>query len=88
MLNFKGKKMSFEIASVFSENNMVLNQSANQSLTPENFLEKNSAIERGAEDVEPASSLKTLKTQSMSFPTFRSFLSPETMQTLLRMYAR
>ncbi len=88
MLNFKGKKMSFEIASVFSENNTVLNQSANQNLTPERFLEKNAAVERGAEDAVPASSLKTSETQSVSFPTFRSFLSPETMQTLMRMYTR
>lgn len=41
--------MSFEIASVFSENNTVLNQSANQNLTPEKFLEENAAIDQGME---------------------------------------
>ena len=80
--------MSFEIASVFSENNMVLNQSANQNLTPEKILEEKAAVDQGTEDAMPASSLRKSETQSMSFPTFRSFLSPETMQTLMCMYAR
>ena len=80
--------MSFEIASVFSENNTVLNQSANQNLTPEKFLEENAVVDQGMEEAMPASSLRKSETQSMSFPTFRSFLSPETMQTLMRMYAR
>lgn len=81
--------MSFNIASASSKNNSVQIKSANRNRTPENFSEEAVANENGNEDGEvKAASVQKSSETSRHFPTFRSALSAETMQTLMRMYAR
>ena len=81
--------MSFNIASASSKNNSVQIKSANRNQTPENFSEETAANENGNEDGEvKAASVQKSSETSRHFPTFRSALSAETMQTLMRMYAR
>ena len=83
--------MSFNIASASSKNNSVQIKSANRNQTPENFSEEAVANENenGNEDGEvKAASVQKSSETSRHFPTFRSALSAETMQTLMRMYAR
>ena len=81
--------MSFDITSVSSKNHSIQTQSAGLKRTPENFSEETAANENHTENAgaATASNRETSK-EPRHFPTFRSALSAETMQTLMRMYAR